>query len=115
MRKIEVFWVTVFIILLFSGWWFKGREPYIVLCAGFSEPDLLYVEPKWNGWDKSALAFMKEVPLEFREAYPNAKGWWYVKRKIADIPENLIKRDEPIEKSFEKMEKYFTWKPLGII
>ena len=115
MRKIEVFWVVFGVISLFSAWWFLGREPYILLGAGFSSPDLVYVEPKWNGSNKSALAFMKEVPLEFRESYPHAEGWWYVKRKIAEIPDNYIKIDEPIEKSIEKIEKYFAWKPLGII
>lgn len=115
MRKTEVFFVAFGIISLFFAWWFWGREPYIVLGAGFSSPDLVYVEPKWNGWDTGALTFMKEVPPEFREGYPDAKGWWYVKRKIADIPDNLFKIDEPIEKSIEKAEKYFAWKPLGII
>ena len=115
MRKTEVFFVAFGIISLFFAWWFWGREPCIVLGAGFSSPDLVYVEPKWNGWDKGALTFMKEVPPEFREGYPDAKGWWYVKRKIADIPDNHIKIDEPIEESIEKAEKYFAWKPLGII
>jgi hypothetical protein len=115
MRKIEAFWVTFVIISIFSAWWFLGREPYIVLSDGYSQPGLVYVEPKWNGWDTSALTFKKEVPPEFREGYPYAEGWWYVKRQIAEIPENYIKIDEPIEKSIEKLEKYFAWKPLGII
>ena len=115
MRKIEVFLVAFVIISLFSAWWFWGRESYIVLGGGYSQPDLVYVEPKWNGWDKSALTFKKEVPPEFRDGYSNAEGWWYVKRKIAEIPENYIKIDDPIEKSIEKLEKYYAWKPLGII
>ena len=114
MRK-EILLLGSFVIFLVSIWWFWGREPYIVLSGGFSDPDLVYVEPKWNGWHKSGLTFMKKVPPEFRESYPEAKGWWYIKRKIADIPDHLIKIDEPIEKSLEKIEKYYAWKPLGLM
>jgi hypothetical protein len=114
MRKREVLLGTIFVVLLVSVWWFWGRQPYIVLAGGFSDPGLVYVEPKWNGWQESGLVFMQKVPPEFRGGYPDATGWWYVKRKVANIPRGLVKMDDPIEKSLEKIEKYYTWKPLGV-
>ena len=114
MRKLEVFLVIFCIIFFATIWWFWEREPYILLAGGFSDPGLVYVEPKWNGWHESAVTYMTKVPAEFREGYPQAKGWWYAKRQIADIPDDLIKLDEPMEKSLQKMEKYYAWQPLGI-
>ena len=115
MRGIEV-WGFIFVIMLFfSIWWFGGREPYIEMAAGYSSPDLIYVEPKWNGWQKSALIFSKQLPSELKNSYPNAEGWWYVRRQIADIPDNVIEMDEPLEKSIIKLSKYYAWKPLGIM
>jgi hypothetical protein len=114
MRKRGALLGAGLVLLFVSAWWFGGRQPYIVLAGGFSDPGLVFVEPRWNGWQESGLVFMEKVPLEFRGSYPDAKGWWYAKRKITDIPRGLVKMGDTIEESLEKVEKYYVWKPLGL-
>jgi len=56
-----------------------------------------------------------EKVIQMPKAGGVSKGKSLRLRKIAEIPENYIKIEEPIEKSIEKLEKYYVWKPLGII
>ncbi|WP_319408773.1 hypothetical protein [uncultured Desulfosarcina sp.] len=110
--KSDYFILVFYLLFLFSVWWFWGREPHIKLCCGFDDPGLIYVEPKWNGWHKSAIVYMKNIPPEWKGTLPEVKGWWFVKRKIADIPDNVINFNESMETNILKFEKYFVWEPL---
>jgi hypothetical protein len=56
--------------------------------------------------------FSKNVPPEKKGIYPDAQGWWYVRHQIAEIPDGYIRLEDPIEKSLEKLEKYYAWEPL---
>jgi hypothetical protein len=75
-----------------------------------SDPVLIYSEPKWYGWDHSGMIYRKIVPQDRKHL--SDEGWWYIRRQIKPIPEGVIDVNEPIEKSFKKLDRFYEWKPL---
>lgn len=109
MKRNDKISLVAILLILISIWWFFGRKPYVELESPW-DPVLIYSEPKWHGWDRSGMIYKKVIPTDMKHL--SDEGWWYVRRQIKPIPKDLIDINEPMEKSFRKLNEYYMWKPL---
>ena len=105
-------WELILVVaVLVLSWWFFGRNAYVEM-EGPWDNVLIYVQPTWNGWESNGMTYLKKIPSKYRHLAEGYNGWWYIKKQVKPIPDNVIDFNEPIEVQFDRLEKYYRWVPI---